>query len=124
MSQRNRTATTRRRLVPAGNFWPVLPQQPTRNTLQAVDEFRDRHFRRVDHHQVNVVVLPAALLQFRPKVPADPAEDGSQVAYGKFGEDVSPVPGDKDQMNVHVKNNVSTGLMSCMAPSDQVFMRV
>jgi hypothetical protein len=50
----------------------VLPQQPTRNTLQAVDEFRDGHFRRVDHHQVNVVVLPAALLQFRPKVPADP----------------------------------------------------
>ena len=87
----------------------MLPQQPTRNTLQAVDEFRDRHFRRVDHHQVNVVVLPAALLQFRPKVPADPAEDGSQVAYGKFGENVSPVLGYKDQMNVHVKNNVSTG---------------
>lgn len=50
---------------------------------------------------MDVVILAIELHQFRFKVSADAGEHRAQIVENLFGEDVAPVFGHKDQMNVH-----------------------
>jgi hypothetical protein len=53
-----------------------------------------------------MVVLAIELYQFRFKVVADRSKDASQIVEHLFGEDLSPVFRDEDQMHVHLKHTV------------------
>lgn len=53
-----------------------------------------------------MIVLAVAFDQFRLKILADFGEDAGQVANGGFGQSITPVFGDKDQVRVKGANNV------------------
>lgn len=55
-----------------------------------------------------MVVLAIELHQFRVKVLTDGSEDAAQVVQDGFREHAAPVFRNKDQMNVQMKNAMTT----------------
>jgi len=55
-----------------------------------------------------MVILPVELQQFGLEVRADVGKDAAQVIKDFLGEDTAPVFGNKDQMNVHQKDAMSS----------------
>lgn len=58
--------------------------------------------------EMDVIVLPVALGKLRFEVRADLGEDGPQVSDGGFGQHVTAVFRDKDQVDMKRINNMST----------------
>src|SRR5690606_39836376 len=87
---------------------PFLPQQATGDAFDAVHEIGDSHLGRVFHKQVNVIVLAVHLDQLRLEVGADLGEDRAQPVDGVAIEYPAAIFRYKDQMDMHLKNAVSS----------------
>ena len=86
----------------------LFSDKKTGYAFQAINQFRYCHLRRVVHQQVNVIVLSIEFHQLRFKVGAYIGEDFLKVVQNGFCEYTTAVFSHKDQMNVHLKNTVST----------------
>jgi putative transposase len=85
----------------------VLAQAAAGNTLEAVHERGDGHFRRIVHQQMHMIVFAVHLHEFSFKISADRREYAAHVFERGGCEHVPPVFGHEDQMHVHSKNAVS-----------------
>jgi len=69
------------------------------------------------HQQMNVIVLAVALNQVRLEIMADLGKDAFQVVDRGFGQHVTPVFRNEDQMNVkHVDDMPACPILHTCAP--------
>ena len=54
------------------NLGMLLPETTRGHALEAIDQLGERHFGRIFHEQMHMVILAVALDQARLKVLADP----------------------------------------------------
>jgi putative transposase len=87
----------------------MFAQQAARYALEAIDESRESNLRRIDHQQMDVIVLAVALFEFGAEVTADLGEDRGQIFDGRLRKHIATVFCYKDQMRVNAVNDVSAG---------------
>ncbi len=92
--------TTRQRRV-------HLPQPPAGHAFEAVHQLRKRHFRRIVHQQMNMIVFAVHLDQIGFEVGANAGEERAHVVEDRCGEHPPAVLGHEDQMHVQLENAVS-----------------
>lgn len=79
----------------------VLAEPPARHAFEAVHERRHRHFRRVIHQQMHIIVLSAHLDQLCLEIGTDRGEDVPHIVKHRGSEHTSPDLRHKDQMDVN-----------------------
>ena len=86
----------------------MLLSETTRgDALEAVDQDGERHFRRIFHQEMHMVIFPVAVHQHRFKVLADLCKDVTQGHMGSFRQDTPAVFGHEDQMHMELEYAMS-----------------
>lgn len=82
----------------------ILFHHPAGNAFQAVDQIADCNLRWVVHEQMDVVVFTVHLDQICIEISTDFLEHVLKCGKVVFLKDTFPVFGDKDQVNMKIKN--------------------
>jgi hypothetical protein len=86
----------------------LLPETPRGYSLEAVNEFRQRHFGRIFDEQMHMVILAIGLNQNCLKVLADFCKHLTQRFMGGIRQYATTIFGHEDQMHMQTKNAVSS----------------
>ncbi len=77
-----------------------LPETARGDALETIDQFGERHFRRIFHEQMDVVILSIGFDKSRLKVLADALKESTKCLMGGFRQDFPTILGHKDQVDV------------------------
>ncbi len=78
------------------------------NSLKRVDEFSELYFGRIADKKMNVIIFPVKLYEFSFKVFTNVRKDRLHKVEDFFSKNVSSVFGDENQMNMNIKDTMST----------------